>query len=78
MDDFELSCKGMYRALAIREKYMRLAFQRFPLTSSQYLREIEGEPFKPEHTVKPGMQTRLTSLNVIERACLGYACSSFS
>uniref|UniRef100_A0A8C7U090 AMP deaminase n=1 Tax=Oncorhynchus mykiss TaxID=8022 RepID=A0A8C7U090_ONCMY len=53
MDDFELSCKGMYRALAIREKYMRLAFQRFPLTSSQYLREIEGEPFKPEHTVKP-------------------------
>uniref|UniRef100_A0A4W5M0E8 AMP deaminase n=1 Tax=Hucho hucho TaxID=62062 RepID=A0A4W5M0E8_9TELE len=53
MDDFELSCKGVYRALTIREKYMRLAFQRFPLTTSQYLREIEGEPFKPEHTVQP-------------------------
>merc|ERR1719187_816243 len=25
MDDFELSCKGLYRALSIREKYMRLA-----------------------------------------------------
>ncbi|CAB1329758.1 unnamed protein product, partial [Coregonus sp. 'balchen'] len=50
MDDFELSCKGVYRALTIREKYMRLAYQRFPLTTSQYLREIEGEPFKPEHT----------------------------
>lgn len=54
MDDFELSCKGMYRALTIREKYMRLAYQRFPLTTSQYLRDIEGEPFKPEHSVQPG------------------------
>ncbi|KAL1021123.1 hypothetical protein UPYG_G00009100 [Umbra pygmaea] len=53
MDDFELSCKGLYRALSIREKYMRLAFQRFPLTASQYLRDIEGEPFKPEHSVQP-------------------------
>nr|XP_046221411.1 AMP deaminase 1-like isoform X1 [Oncorhynchus gorbuscha] len=53
MDDFELSCKGVYRALTIREKYMRLAYQRFPLTTSQYLRDIEGEPFKPEHSVQP-------------------------
>uniref|UniRef100_A0A8D0AP78 AMP deaminase n=1 Tax=Sander lucioperca TaxID=283035 RepID=A0A8D0AP78_SANLU len=37
MDDFELSCKGLYRALNIREKYMRLAFQRFPRTASQYM-----------------------------------------
>uniref|UniRef100_A0A8C4NWY5 AMP deaminase n=1 Tax=Dicentrarchus labrax TaxID=13489 RepID=A0A8C4NWY5_DICLA len=37
MDDFELSCKGMYRALTIREKYMKLAYQRFPRTASQYL-----------------------------------------
>uniref|UniRef100_A0A671XZ95 AMP deaminase n=1 Tax=Sparus aurata TaxID=8175 RepID=A0A671XZ95_SPAAU len=53
MDDFELSCKGLYRALTIREKYMRLAYQRFPRTSSQYLRDIEGETFKPEDQVQP-------------------------
>ncbi|XP_062316090.1 AMP deaminase 1 isoform X1 [Osmerus eperlanus] len=53
MDDFELSCKGLYRALTIREKYMRLAYQRYPLTTSQYLREIESEPFKPEDQVQP-------------------------
>ncbi|KAM8754943.1 AMP deaminase 1 isoform 1-T1 [Acanthopagrus schlegelii] len=53
MDDFELSCKGLYRALTIREKYMRLAYQRFPRTTSQYLRDIEGETFKPEDQVQP-------------------------
>jgi len=52
MDDFELSCKGLYRALTIREKYMRLAYQRFPYTASQYLRDIEGEPFKEEDVLK--------------------------
>lgn len=54
MDDFEVSCKGLFRALTIREKYMRLAFQRFPRTASQYLRDIEGESFKPEDQVQPG------------------------
>ncbi|XP_029361995.1 AMP deaminase 1 isoform X1 [Echeneis naucrates] len=53
MDDFELSCKGLYRALTIREKYMRLAYQRYPRTVSQYLREIEGETFKPEDQLQP-------------------------
>ncbi|XP_070824502.1 AMP deaminase 1 [Chaetodon trifascialis] len=53
MDDFELSCKGLYRALTIREKYMKLAFQRYPRTTSQYLRDIEGETFKPEDQVQP-------------------------
>ena len=54
MDDFELSCKGLYRALTIREKYMRLAYQRFPRTVSQYLRNIEAEDYKPEDQVHPG------------------------
>lgn len=54
MDDFEVSCKGLYRALTIREKYMRLAYQRFPRTASQYLREIEGATFKPEDQLQPG------------------------
>jgi len=48
MDDFELACKGLYRALAIREKYMKLALQRYPRTCSQYLREMEGEHFHDE------------------------------
>lgn len=54
MDDFELACKGLYRALTIREKYMKLAFQRFPNTPSEYLRKIEGEQWKPEDLVVPG------------------------
>ncbi|XP_019718748.1 AMP deaminase 1 isoform X2 [Hippocampus comes] len=53
MDDFEQSCKGLYRAMSIREKYMRLAYQRFPRTASQYLRDIEGEAFKAEDQVQP-------------------------
>uniref|UniRef100_A0A671MWI5 Adenosine monophosphate deaminase 1 (isoform M) n=1 Tax=Sinocyclocheilus anshuiensis TaxID=1608454 RepID=A0A671MWI5_9TELE len=53
MDDFELSCKGLYCALTIREKYMRLAFQRFPNTPSQFLCKIEGEQWKPEDQVLP-------------------------
>lgn len=54
MDDFELACKGLYRALTIREKYMRLAYQRFPRTASQFLRQMEGETFKIEDQVQPG------------------------
>ncbi|KAI2661892.1 AMP deaminase 1 [Labeo rohita] len=53
MDDFELACKGLYRALIIREKYMRLAFQKFPNTPSEFLRKIEGEQWKPEDQVLP-------------------------
>lgn len=58
MDDFELSCRGLYRALTIREKYMRLAYQRFPRTASQYLRDIEGETFKTEDQVQPGEEEK--------------------
>lgn len=54
MDDFEVSCKGLYRALSIREKYMRLALQRYPQTASQYLHEVEGEKWNPEDQVQPG------------------------
>lgn len=53
MDDFELACKGLFRALNIREKYMRLAFQKYPNITSQYLRKIEGETWKPEDQVLP-------------------------
>uniref|UniRef100_A0A674N3E0 AMP deaminase n=1 Tax=Takifugu rubripes TaxID=31033 RepID=A0A674N3E0_TAKRU len=53
MDDFEVSCKGLFRALTIREKYMKLAYQRFPRTASQYLRNVEGESFKIEDQLQP-------------------------
>ena len=70
MDDFELSCKGLYRAMTIREKYMRLAFQRFPNITSQYLREMEAESFRPEEQVQPSKSTRpLTLEGGLERTC---------
>ncbi|XP_034029236.1 AMP deaminase 1 isoform X2 [Thalassophryne amazonica] len=53
MDDFELSCKGLFRALCIREKYMRLAYQRFPRTASEYIAEIGGETFRVEDQLQP-------------------------
>lgn len=62
MDDFELACRGLYRALTIREKYMRLAFQRFPRTASQYLRQTEGESFGPEEQLEPGDNKRRSGL----------------
>uniref|UniRef100_A0A8C9NJH4 AMP deaminase n=1 Tax=Serinus canaria TaxID=9135 RepID=A0A8C9NJH4_SERCA len=47
VEDFEVVCRGLYRALCIREKNMQQSLQRFPKTPSQYLRSIEGEPWKP-------------------------------
>lgn len=58
MDDFEVACQGLARALSIREKYMRLALQRFPQTASQYLCEIEGEKWDPKSQVQPGRKHR--------------------
>ncbi|NXN18445.1 AMPD1 deaminase, partial [Indicator maculatus] len=46
VEDFEVACKGLYRALCIREKYMQQSLQRFPRTLSQYLRMIEGEVWR--------------------------------
>ncbi|NXC15431.1 AMPD1 deaminase, partial [Corythaeola cristata] len=46
IEDFEVVCKGLYRALCIREKYMEQSLQRFPRTPSQYLRAIEGEVWR--------------------------------
>lgn len=53
VEDFEVVCRGLYRALCIREKNMQQSLQRFPKTPSQYLRSIEGEPWKPSD-VGPG------------------------
>lgn len=54
MDDFEVACKGLFRALNIREKYMKLAIQRFPHTVSEHLRTVEGEKYNPKDQLQPG------------------------
>ncbi|XP_075052400.1 AMP deaminase 1 isoform X2 [Mixophyes fleayi] len=53
VDDFELAGKGLYRALTIREKYLRDSIQRFPRTVAQYLREIEGGTWKEDDEIIP-------------------------
>ncbi|XP_051494936.1 AMP deaminase 1 isoform X2 [Apus apus] len=50
IEDFEVVCKGLYRALCIREKHMQESVQRFPRTPAQYLRAIEGEVWRPSDT----------------------------
>ncbi|NWS74403.1 AMPD1 deaminase, partial [Crotophaga sulcirostris] len=50
VEDFEVVCQGLYRAMCIREKYMEQSLQRFPRTPSQYLRAIEGEVWRPSDT----------------------------
>ncbi|XP_004380432.1 AMP deaminase 1 isoform X2 [Trichechus manatus latirostris] len=53
VEDFEMVCKGLYRALCIREKYMQKSFQRFPKTPSKYLRNIEGEAWVTNESFYP-------------------------
>ncbi|XP_063811502.1 AMP deaminase 1 [Pseudophryne corroboree] len=53
VDDFELAAKGLFRALTIREKYMRESIQRFPRTVAQYLRDIEGGAWKEDDEIYP-------------------------
>lgn len=60
VEDFEVVCKGLYRALCIREKYMQKSLQRFPRTPSQYLRAIEGEVWRASDA-GPGMFRHLQS-----------------
>lgn len=54
VEDFEIVCKGLYRALCIREKYMQKSFQRFPNTPSKYLRNVEGEAWVTNENFYPG------------------------
>lgn len=53
LEDLAEAGQGLYRALLIREKYMRLSFQRFPCTTSRYLRTIEGETWHDSDQVLP-------------------------
>ncbi|XP_067850361.1 AMP deaminase 3 isoform X3 [Heptranchias perlo] len=53
VEDYEHAAKGLIKALFIREKYMRLAYQIFPRTTGQYLRSIENERWREEDEVLP-------------------------
>uniref|UniRef100_A0A8C8SVV0 AMP deaminase 2 n=1 Tax=Pelusios castaneus TaxID=367368 RepID=A0A8C8SVV0_9SAUR len=46
-------CRGLYRALCIREKYMKKSLQRFPKTPSQFLRNIEGAVWRADECCAP-------------------------
>ncbi|KAE8622865.1 hypothetical protein XENTR_v10005418 [Xenopus tropicalis] len=53
IDDFDIAGKGIYRALSIREKYMKESFQRFPRTIAQHLRHIEGGVWNEADEIYP-------------------------
>ncbi|CAH2325556.1 AMP deaminase 3 [Pelobates cultripes] len=53
LDDYEQAANGLSKALLIREKYSRLAYHRFPRTTSQYLCTMNDESWKMEDEVFP-------------------------
>uniref|UniRef100_A0A8C5WI11 AMP deaminase n=2 Tax=Leptobrachium leishanense TaxID=445787 RepID=A0A8C5WI11_9ANUR len=53
LDDYEQAANGLAKALLIREKYSRLAYHRFPRTTSQYLCTMNDESWKLEDEVYP-------------------------
>ncbi|KAE8606148.1 hypothetical protein XENTR_v10010613 [Xenopus tropicalis] len=54
VDDYEQAATSLAKALIIREKYSRLAYHRFPRTTSQYLCTMNGtESWKMEDEVYP-------------------------
>ncbi|XP_067152221.1 AMP deaminase 3 isoform X5 [Apteryx mantelli] len=53
VDDYEQAAKSLVKALLIREKYSRLAYHRFPRTTSQYLCSMRDEKWKVEDEVYP-------------------------
>lgn len=54
VDDYEQAAKSLVKALLIREKYSRLAYHRFPRTTSQYLCSMRDQKWKVEDEVYPG------------------------
>ncbi|KAM9817083.1 AMP deaminase 3 [Neosynchiropus ocellatus] len=43
VDDYEHAANSLYRALLLREKYSKLAYHKFCVTTSQYLRRAEKQ-----------------------------------
>ncbi|XP_030077385.1 AMP deaminase 1 [Microcaecilia unicolor] len=53
VDDFDLASRGLFQALTIREKYMHQSHQRFPRTTAQFIRAIEGKIWREQDEVYP-------------------------
>ncbi|XP_048463301.1 AMP deaminase 3 [Rhincodon typus] len=53
VEDYEHAARGLIKALFIRKKYMRLAYQLFPRTTGQYLQSIENNQWLEEDEVLP-------------------------
>ncbi|XP_043562340.1 AMP deaminase 3-like [Chiloscyllium plagiosum] len=53
VEDYEHAARGLIKALFIRKKYMRLAYQLFPRTTGQYLQSIENDQWLEEDEVLP-------------------------
>ncbi|GCB79483.1 hypothetical protein scyTo_0020784, partial [Scyliorhinus torazame] len=53
VEDYEHAARGLIKALFIRKKYMRLAYQLFPRTTGQYLQSVGNDLWLEEDEVLP-------------------------
>ncbi|XP_072129017.1 AMP deaminase 3-like isoform X4 [Mobula birostris] len=53
VEDYEHAARGLIKALFIREKYMRLAYQTFPRVTRQYMRTIKDDRWLEDDEVMP-------------------------
>ncbi|XP_062917628.1 AMP deaminase 3 isoform X2 [Mobula hypostoma] len=53
VEDYEHAARGLIKALFIREKYMRLAYQTFPRVTRQYMRTIKDDQWLEDDEVMP-------------------------
>lgn len=54
VEDYEQAAKSLLKALFIREKYSKLAYHRFPRTTTQFLRIAANERWTEEDETLPG------------------------
>uniref|UniRef100_A0A671XF21 AMP deaminase n=1 Tax=Sparus aurata TaxID=8175 RepID=A0A671XF21_SPAAU len=55
VEDYEQAAKSLFKALLIREKYSKLAYQRFCRTTAQFLRSSQNMRWSEEDEVLPDM-----------------------
>lgn len=53
VEDYEQAARSLLKALLIREKYSKLAYHRFPRTTTRYLRNAADEKWSVEEEVLP-------------------------
>lgn len=57
VEDYEQAAKSLFKALLIREKYSKLAYQRFCRTTAQFLRSAQNMRWNEEDEVLPGLKS---------------------